>query len=339
MIMKAWFQPARRQPRGGVLSRGIGAVLLAGLLGACSSAPQAPPTAEPDVAIFVARLDLASGQLGAPLNITPGKGSNFQPAFLRDGSGLLYVSQRSGTPNIYRHDFASGQTRALTQTTESLYSPTPLADGRGFSAIRVQSPDPFYGAESKAPPVWRFGWDGQPLKALTPTLRVGYHAWINAQQMALFLVDEQAERNAHRLVLEDRLSGRQVLLSEKPGSGFSRMPQGDQVSFIDKQDPQRWVLMARGLQDAQPQPLIDLPLPPAGEGEASRSHYFVWLPDGSLLLPQGGRLLRWDGRPGTDFKPFADLRHLGGVIKNLALSPDGARLAFSLRLEEKPPAP
>lgn len=323
----------------------FGALAWLGLLGACASSPLPAPAAkfvaapEPNVAVYVAALDLASGRLDAPLNITPDKGSNFQPAFLIDGSGLLYVSQRSGTPNIYRYDFAKGQTTALTRSTESLYSPTPLADGSGFSAIRVQTPDPFYGAEAKAAPVWRFGWEGQAVEAVIETRRVGYHAWINAQQLALFLVDEVPERNAHRAVLVDRQSGKQIVLSEHPGSGLARTPDGRRASFVDKSDPKQWVLVAMGLHDERPQRLVDLPPLPAGDKESSRSHYFAWLPDGSLLLPQGGRLLRWDGRPGSEFKPFADLRHLGGVIKNLALSPDGSRLAFSLLLEEIPPAP
>ncbi|MEJ6006928.1 hypothetical protein WG899_15355 [Paucibacter sp. AS339] len=319
--------------------------MLVGLLSACASSPLPAPAAkpaaalEPNVAVYVATLELPSGRLGAPLNITPGKGSNFQPAFLTDGSGLLYVSQRSGTPNIYRYDFAKGQTTALTRSAESLYSPTPLADGRGFSAIRVQTADPFYGAEAKAAPVWRFGWDGHAVEALIETRRVGYHAWIDEQQLALFLVDEVPERNAHRAVLVDRRSGKQVVLSEHPGSGFAPTPDGRRASFVDKSDPKQWVLMAMGLHDERPQRLVDLPPLPPGEKDSTRSHYFAWLPDGSLLLPQGGRLLRWDGRPGSEFKPFADLRPLGGVIKNLAVSPDGSRFAFSLLSEESLPAP
>lgn len=314
--------------------RGL-ALQLALSLGLCL--PAAAADAPPDVAVFVARLDLAAGTVSEARNITPGKGANFQPSFTRDGSAVLFASNRSGSNNIYRHELASGTTTSVTQTTENLYSPTPLPDGSGFSAIRVVTADPAYGIEANEPSLWRFGWDGKPKAPVVPTKRIGYHAWINADLLAAFIVDDVPERNAHQAVLIARATGKQTLLTLKPGRSLGRTPDGRRATFVDQTDPARWRICAMGEGDSQPQVLVETPVGPEGEKDPNRSQYFVWLPDGSLLMARGKLLLRWDGKPGTAFKPLAELADLGGSIRNIAASSDGTRLAFSVLLAAPKP--
>jgi len=310
--------------------RGLAQALLLAL-----ALPATAADAPPDVAVFVARLDAKTG-ISDARNITPGKGSNSQPAFTPDGAAVVYASGRSGSNNIYRYDLAQGTTTAVTATTESLYSPTPLADGSGFSAIRVVTADPAYGIELNEPSLWRFGWDGRPIAPVVPTKRIGYHAWITPDLVAAFLVDDVPERNQHRAVLIDRVTGKQTLLTTKPGRALGRTPDGRRAAFVDQTDDAGWVVAAMGPGDAQPQMLVETPPLPAAEKPANRSQYFAWLPDGSLLMARGHLFLRWDGKPGSGFQPFADLPELGGAVRNIAASADGKRLAFSVTLT--PPA-
>lgn len=295
-----------------------------------ATAAEPPP---PDIALFMAKLDLAAGKVDHVRNVTPGKGSNFQPSFVADGSAVLFVSDRAGTPNIYRYTVASGATSALTQTKESLYSPTALADGSGFVAVRVVTADPYYGLEANNPPLWRFGWDGKPVAALIDTHRAAYYAWVDDRQLAMFLVDDVAERNAHKAVLVNRASGKVTLLTNKPGRSLGRTPDGKRATFVDQTDPKHWVIAAKGPDDAQPQVLVDTVVGQAGEPESARSQYYVWLPDGSMLMANGSKFFRWDGSKGGAFKPFADVGPLGGSIKNIAVSRDGTQLAFSVVME------
>lgn len=301
------------------------------------TAPVAAADAKPDVGLFLARLDVAAGTVSDVRNITPGKGANFQPSFTRDGAAVLFASDRTGSNNVFRHDIASGKTTAVTQVAHNLYSPTPLPDGSGFSAIRVVDADPNYGIESKQPSLWRFGWDGKEIAPAVPTMRVGYHAWIDEQRLALFIVDDVAERNAHQAVLFNRATGKTTPLTAKPGRSLGRTPDGKRASFVDQTDPAHWRICAMGEGDTQPQVLVETPVGPEGEKDPNRSQYFVWLPDGSMLMARGNLLLRWDGKPGGGFQPFAELADLGGAIRNITASPDGKRLAFSVLLT--PPKP
>ncbi|MGM9481058.1 TolB family protein [Roseateles sp. NT4] len=300
-------------------------------------APALAADAKPDVAIVLARLDLAAGKVSDVTNITPGKGANFQPAFTRDSAAVLFTSDRSGSNNIYRYDIAKATTKAVTATTENLYSPTPLADGNGFSAIRVITADPAYGIEMNEPSLWLFGWDGKPVAPVVPTKRIGYHAWINPDLIAAFLVDDVPERNSHRAVIISRTTGQLTSMTAKPGRSLGRTADGKRALFVDQTDPAYWRISAMGPGDKQPQPLVDTPVGPEGEKDPNRSQYFAALPDGSLLMARGNLLLRWDGKAGSVFKTFAELADVGGAIRNIAASPDGKRLAFSVTLAPAKP--
>lgn len=300
-------------------------------------APAMAADARPEIAIVLARLDLAGGRVQDVVNITPGPGTRIQPSFTRDGRAVLFAAERHGSNNIYRHDIASGQTTPVTDTPHKLYSPTPLPDGSGFSAIRVVDADPAYGIESKQPSLWRFGWDGKEVAPVVPVMRVGYHAWVDEQRLALFIVDDVPERNAHRAVLFNRATGQSTPLTDKPGRSLGRTADGRQALYVDQADPAHWHICARGEGDSQPRVLVETPVGPEGEKDPQRSQYFAALPDGSVMMARGALLLRWDGKAGGAFAPFAELPGLGGAIRNITASPDGRRLAFSVLMTPAKP--
>lgn len=304
---------------------------------ALALAPALAADARPDVAVFTARLDTASARVTEVLNITPVKGANSQPSFTRDGQAVLFASNRSGSNNVYRHELTSGVTTALTSVPHNLYSPTPLPDGSGFSAIRVVDADPNYGIERTEPSLWRFGWDGKAIAPVVPVMRVGYHAWVDGERLALFIVDDVADRNAHRAVLFNRTTGKSTPLTDKPGRSFGRTADGKRALFVDQADAEHWRLCAQGEGDAAPQVLVETPIGPGGVNDPNRSQYFAALPDGSVLMAHGVWLLRWNGKAGSRFEPLAELPGVNGNIRNITASPDGTRLAFSVTLAAPKP--
>src|SRR5262249_22572279 len=64
--------------------------------------------------LYVSDLADDGALIGAPRAIAGGRAESiFQPEWLPDGSGLAFVSDRSGWWNLYRHEMATGTTRAL----------------------------------------------------------------------------------------------------------------------------------------------------------------------------------------------------------------------------------
>jgi len=300
--------------------------------------PAPPPT---DTEVFVASLDLASGKVGEPRNLTQRPGYDNQPAFLADGSALLYVvAGEGGNSEVWRVELASGARAQVTATPEAEYSPTPLADGSGFSAVRVESPGAAEEAFTESQRLFRYGFDGKPIgPVLAAVRRVGYHAWIDERHVALFLVGGGELKLPHSLVLAtlgDAPGGDKVVtLAKEIGSALGRSPEG-RVTYVDQGIAEAWSIATLMPGDAKPTVVVATPRF-EGEAEAARSQHFVWLPDGTLLMAHGDALLRFDPRQAAaGFVAFARFAGLPGEITRLALSRDGRQLAFVVRMRAPP---
>lgn len=285
-------------------------------------ASEAPPNSE----VMLATLDIAHKKVGIPLNISNHPGYDNQPAFLLDGSGLYFVSDRTGSTDVYLYDIKTSKVAQVTNTVEGEFSPTPLADGNGFSVIRVATPNA-QGADSTNPPVWRYNNDGTPGEKILDILGVGYHAWFDDDHLALFVVGDEEKKTPHTLVLADRNTNETILLSEAPGRQLGRTPDGKRVSFVDRSNPNHWVVAAIAPGETHATILVDTPQGDSNEKEQDRSEDYCWLPDGSLMMAKGNFLLRWSGKQGEGFQTFAEIEGLDGDIKRLAVSKDGKYIA------------
>jgi hypothetical protein len=304
--------------------RSLAAALLALLATAAAAGPA------PEHEVFVADLDLAAGKVAAPRNVSDNPGYDNQPAFLPDGSALLYVrGGQGGNSEVWRYDLASGESRALTATAEAEYSPTPLADGGAFSAVRVEQPGASGEAFTDSQRLATYGYDGQPRGAVHPDWRrVGYHAWLDAGHVAMFIVGGGPDRLPDSLVVGDVASGAQTLLARGIGRSLGRSPEG-RVTFVDKSIDAAWSVATIMPGENRPTVLAGIPRA-SDEDPDARSEFFCWLPDGTLLMGQGRRLLRFDPRhPGAGFAPFAEV-DVPGAITRLAVSRDGKRLAMAV---------
>lgn len=243
---------------------------------------------------------------GRPVNLTKRPGYDNQPAFTPDGSALLYTAiHDNGPSDIWRLPLDGGAPTRVTQTApESEYSATPMPDGRGFSVIRVEA--------DSTQRLWAFAWDGAPGRVILPGLKpVGYHVWVGASAIGAFVLGEP-----NALVLANPLTERVDTLARGIGRAFARVPGREAFSFVHFHGDTAVI----GEVDVRTAKVRRIVTPPPG-GE-----YHVWTPDGALIASAGSRLyLMVDGR----WDVLADFA-ADGVrgISRLALSPDGARLAF-----------
>src|SRR4030095_10520973 len=143
--------------------------------------PSPSPTPTPsDIFLVDLSTDHEQLKLGQPVRITEWNGYNNQPAFLPDGSSLLYTSIRSDKQaDIYKYDFKSRGTSRITETPESEFSPTLTPDGHFISVVRVEAD----GTQR----LWKFPLGaGKPSLVLEKIKPVGYHTWIDQNTLALF---------------------------------------------------------------------------------------------------------------------------------------------------------
>ncbi len=312
--------PVASQIFGGLVLKRLFTVrnsILAALLGLIAMASAAAPPAFPTVDIYVARLT-GPGCPCAPTNITRRAGYDNQPRFLPDGSAILYTADNeTGATDIYRLTLASGARSRVTATPESEFSPTLMPDGRHVSVVRIEPdlrqhlwvfPLPRAGAQPAMNDSFK-----RVLDAPEP---VGYHVWIDAHTLALYVLGEP-----NALYVADTVTGKSEKFAERVGRSLQRIPGGRQVSFVDLAIENDTHIRSY---DPATQAITDL-VRPLRAGDVD----YAWTPDGRIVMAQGAALFVWNPLSGGAWLPFADFATSGLTnITRLSFSPDGTRLAL-----------
>jgi dipeptidyl aminopeptidase/acylaminoacyl peptidase len=292
-------------------------LLLVVLVAQPPAAPPPPPP-PPDTEIFLASLSASASGLtvGEPANITSSPGYDNQPSFTPDGRSILFTSIRGGTQtDIYRYDIASRVTTRVTDTPESEYSATITPDGAHISVIRVEA--------DQTQRLWRFTIDGrQPEVVLANVKPVGYHAWVDDQTLALYVLGQPAT-----LQVASVRSGASRVIVSGIGRSLQPIPGRGTVSIVERQagpDPAAPVkLLVRELdpKTGRITPLVDAV---AGAREAD----LAWTPDGMLLMADKDALYGWR-RGDREWRKVADLGALGlRGVSRIAVNAAGDRIAF-----------
>jgi dipeptidyl aminopeptidase/acylaminoacyl peptidase len=268
---------------------------------------QAPPATE----VYLVDASKWSEEKPPVLNISNDPDYDNQPSFLPDSSAVLFASRRDGKQtDIYRYDIASKKLTQLTKTPESEYSPTVTPDGKTFSVIRVEA--------DNTQRLWRFDLDGSnPRLVLENVKPVGYHAWIDATHLALFVL---GSGNAPAtLQIADTATGKAEVIETGIGRSILIRPGRGTVSYMTTG-------ASRQVKEWDPKTRAPTTLFPPLEG----SQDAAWLRDGSLLMATGTQIFLRKASD-TEWSTLAlNVWSLPAVksITRLAISPDGKWLAF-----------
>ncbi|MEO6213886.1 MAG: hypothetical protein ABIP65_09700, partial [Vicinamibacterales bacterium] len=257
--------------------------------------------------------------MGRPANISDSPGYDNQPSFAPDGKSLFFTSARGETPpgarssqmDIYRYTVLSRQIAAVTRTPESEYSAMTTPDGR-LSVIRVEAD----GTQR----LWSFTVEGKDPKLLLADIKpVGYHAWLDSNTLALFVLGQPAT-----LQIADVRRGTAQIAATDIGRSLQRMPGGG-VSFVQRggEGNKRTLTISEvRLENGK---AVTRAITTAAPGASDE--YVAWTPDGTLLMAAAGKLYAW--RPGGDWTAIADLDAAGlRSVSRLAISPLGEWLAL-----------
>ncbi len=192
--------------------------LLSGWLVDSATAQEGPPGTD----IYL--IDLASPE--RVVNLTRRPGYDNQPAFSADGSTLYFTRFENGQTDIYATtlDPSDRHTQAVTQTAESEYSPTLVPGMNALSVVRVE-------ADGRQL-LWCLPLAGGEPRLLLPDIEpVGYHTWLEADRLGLFVLGES-------MMLQSATvgPGPGQLLTTNIGRGLQRWANG-QLVFVTADDP------------------------------------------------------------------------------------------------------
>jgi hypothetical protein len=290
----------------------LAVTLAVALLAQQSSQPASPPSPPPGTDIY----ELAFGgtlddlKSAIPQPVANETGYDNQPFYTHDGRAILFTANRDGKQtDIYEFDRTTRKARQLIATAEGEFSPTITPDTTGISVIRVESD----GTQR----LWRFDRAGSnPRLVLTEIKPVGYHAWIDSDMLALFVLGKPSTLQVARVS-----TGKAEVVAREIGRSLHRIPGGRSISFVQREPSgEFWVKQL----DAATTSIT--PLVKAVAGSAERD--CAWLPDGTILMSTGTKIYAWR-RGYAEWREVADVaaRKLGAVTR-MAASPDGKALAI-----------
>ena len=277
---------------------------------------QAPPTE-----VYLASLDPSAG-VTMWMNISNSPGYDNQPSFLPDGSGVLFSSNRDGKQtDIYRYDIATKRLTQLTHTVDSEYSPTVTPDGKTFSVIRQAAAD-----QTQLLVRYDLATGAHHSIVFENVKPVGYHAWIDATHVAMFILGSGQGQPA-TLQIGDTTTGTAEVVATGIGRSILMRPRTGTISFMTSAQPR----MIKEF-DPRTRTTTDLVAPYENSQDA------VWTNGGVLLMAANGTIAMWRaGKP--EWSPLAKLtgdspyaatgpHPAVGSITRLAVSPDNRWLAF-----------
>jgi Tol biopolymer transport system component len=242
-------------------------------------------------------------------NITNHKGYDNQP-FFHPAEPLIYFASfnEDGRSDIKSYNFKTGETRNITNTaSEREYSPTVTLDKQFLSCI-IQR-------DNNAQDLGKYPINGGTPTVLINDLIVGYHTWINAEQLALFVLGEP-----HTLQLYNLKTKQHEVIDEKIGRSLHLIPGEEAISYVDKKSDTEWIIKK---------------YEPASKATADivttipGSEDMCWTPDGKIVMSSGTKVMVIDPNKDKEWKqittdpktPFTT------SLSRLAISRDGKKLA------------
>ena len=300
------------------------ALVGAGFVQAPAPPQPAPATPPPGTDIYLLPLTGGLGSMPSakPLPVSVAPGYDNQPSFSPDGGRLLFAANRDGKQmDVFVFDRATSRVSQLTRTAENENSPTFLpagiGDAGGFSVVRTE-PD-------KTQRLWRFDAQGSnPQVVLTDVKPVGYHAWVDRDLLALFVLGPPAT-----LRIASVSTGKAETAADNIGRSLHRIPGTRIVSFVHREPSGEFWVKQIDIDSKKIEPLVK-----AVEGSSDRD--MAWLPDGkTMLMSSGTKVFSWTRGAASWSEVFDSASLKLGAITRLAVAPKGDAIAIVVN-EPKP---
>ncbi|MEZ5013344.1 MAG: hypothetical protein R2794_03565 [Chitinophagales bacterium] len=247
--------------------------------------------------------------IGDITNITHHPGYDNQPAFTADGKYILYSAQADSLQmDIFSYELTSGETRQITHTTESEFSPVPTEDGNHFTSVLIEM--------DSTQRMWTYTLDGSARQLTMDKVdSIGYYCFLGNGTFACFMVTD-----VPTLIVTDVWRQRTDLIDTSVGRCIKRIPGENAFSYIVKLDDEHWQLKKYNMSKGSKSVICDFP----NVGED-----YVWTPDGKLLTARRNQLFLYDYSGDGSWKRIgAFFEDPNRNVYRLALSPDGTLLAF-----------
>jgi len=288
-----------------------------------AQAPAPPPGTDIYLVPIAPGLTAMKDAKPTPVSVAPGYDN--QPYFSPDGSRILFAANRDGKQiDVFVFNREGSTVTQLTDTPTNENSPTYLPAGigapGGFSVVQTE-PD-------RTQRLWRFNAQGRaPQVVLTDIKPVGYHAWVDFERLALFVLGQPAT-----LRIANVATGKAEIAAEGIGRSLHRIPASAEasagkpgtrlVSFVQREASGDYWIKQIDITSKKIDPIVK-----TVDGSSDRD--MAWMPDGKTILMSSRTKVFWWIRGGSGWTEVFDAATHGlGAVSRLAVSPKGDAVAI-----------
>ena len=221
---------------------------------------------------------------GDPVKISQGDGYNNQPHFSEDGSVIYYTREMPAEGDNTQTDIAAFNTNTsittmVNSTPESEYSPTPIPGRNALSVIQADLNQKQF--------LFAIDIASGNMELLLPDVEpVGYHAWFNEQEVAMFILGD-----SFTLQTASLNSSGTAVVADNIGRSIRKHPETGEILFVDK-NSEPWQIAAFNPETGTKR--IIMPLFPAGEDFTIDATGTYWTGNGSKLYQRTPADNRWE---------------------------------------------
>lgn len=266
------------------------------------SLAQQPPGTE----IYLLDLSVKKPKISNLRNISNRKGYDNQPYFHPDKSLLYYTSANAeGKTDLVEYNIKTKKSHNITNTPEREYSPTVTLDKKFLSCI-IQR-------DNGAQDLGKYPIDGGEPVVLINTLTIGYHAWMNTENLLLFVLGDTMTLHQYDLTLN-----KSVIVAKGIGRSLHKIPKTTSMSFVHKVWDGDWLIM-KILENGSLEKIVTT-LPNRED--------LTWTPDGKILMSDGKKLFYYLPGKSSGWTEIEMPIMPSGMITRLAVNSKGDKLAI-----------
>ena len=246
---------------------------------------------------------MVNGVPGDPVKINKGDGYNNQPHFSENGKVIYYtrempVDNAAAQTDIAAFTIETSTTTMVNNTPESEYSPTPIPGRNALSVIQQDLNQKQY--------LYAIDVSSGEMSLLLPDVEpVGYHAWFDDQDVAMFILGDSFTLHTARLNTPGS-----TVVADNIGRSIRKNPGSNDILFVDK-NLEPWQIAIYKPETMKIR--LVLPLFPDNEDFTVDANGDFWTGNGSSLYKRSPGDSRW--------KLMADYSNSGiGKISRLAIN-------------------
>jgi hypothetical protein len=264
--------------------------------------------AQPNTDVFLFDLSTEKGsfELSNKVNISDNDGYDNQPSFLDDNT-ILYAGTRKGQTDIAKYSINYGSKIWVNHTDGSEYSPLKIPGQNAVSSIRLE--------KDGAQKLHKYSLRNGESEVLIEEIIIGYHVWADDNTIVSSVL-EDGGLSLYSSSIKDMSHS---LIQKNIGRSLHRIPNSDLISFISKEDENRWEIKSYDLKSGKIEGIM---------GTLSKSEDMCWLPDGSILMGVDNILYKFKPDVDVDWIEVASLEQFGiSNITRLTVNNSGNKLA------------